>query len=40
MPALEPLEVHIDPVFAQKNEEELQAAAETALPEDVDNKDL
>ena len=40
MPALQPPEVHIDQVVAEKNEEELQAAAETALPEDVDNNDM
>lgn len=40
MPALEPPEVHMDPVLAQKYEQELQVAAQTALPEDVDDDDL
>lgn len=40
MPALEPPEVHMDPGLAEKYEEELKAAAQTALPDDVDDDDL
>ncbi len=37
MPALEPPEVTMDPGLAQKYEEELKAAALTALPDDEDD---
>ena len=37
MPALEPPEVHMDPGLAMKYEQELQAAAQTALPDDEDD---
>ena len=40
MPALEPPEVHMDPDLAQKYEDELQVAAHTSLPDDVDDNDL
>ena len=40
MPGLEPPEVHIDPELTEKYEEELQAAAQTPLPDDVDDDDL
>jgi GTP-binding nuclear protein Ran len=40
MPALEPPEVHMDPQLAEKYEEELKAAAQTALPDDGDDDDL
>ncbi len=39
-PALEPPEVHMDPELAQKYEQDLQAAAQTALPEDDGDDDL
>ena len=40
MPALEPPEVHMDPVLAQRYEQELKTAAQTALPDDGDDDDL
>ena len=40
MPALEPPEVQMDPNLAQKYEDELKVAAETALPEDDGDDDL
>lgn len=40
MPALEPPEVQMDPALAQKYEQELKVAAETALPDDADDDDL
>lgn len=40
MPALEPPEVHMDPGLAEKYEEELKQAAQTALPDDGDDEDL
>ena len=40
MPALEPPEVTMDPALAQKYEQELQVAAQTALPDDGEDDDL
>lgn len=40
MPALEPPEVHMDPVMAERYEAELKEAAQTALPDDNDDEDL
>ena len=40
MPALEPPEVSMDPTLAQKYEDELKVAAETALPDDAEDDDL
>ena len=40
MPALEPPEVHMDPVMAARYESELNEAAKTALPDDADDDDL
>ena len=40
MPALEPPEVHMDPEVAQRYEQELKIAAETALPDDGEDDDL
>lgn len=40
MPALEPPEVHMDPGLAEKYEQELKVAAETALPEEDADEDL
>lgn len=39
MPALQPPEVHVDPVLAEKYEKELEVIAEMTLPEGVDNDD-
>lgn len=39
-PALEPPEIAMDPTLAQKYEDELKKAAETALPDDQDDDDL
>lgn len=40
MPALEPPEVVMDAGLALKYEEELKAAAQTALPDDGEDDDL
>ena len=40
MPALQPAEVFMDPELVKQYEEVLEKAAQTPLPEDVDNKDL
>ncbi len=39
-PALEPPEVRMDPILAQQYEHDLQAAAQTALPDDDGDDDL
>ena len=39
-PALEPPEITMDPTMAEKYEQELKQAAETALPDDQDDDDL
>lgn len=40
MPALEPPEVQMDPSLAQKYEQELKIASQTALPDAEDDDDL
>lgn len=40
MPALEPPEVQMDPSLAQKYEQELKLASQTALPDAEDDDDL
>ena len=40
MPALEPPEIHMDPELAQKYEQELKVAAQTALPDDGEDDDI
>lgn len=40
MPALEPPEVQMDPSLAQRYEQEIKMAADTALPDEGEDDDL
>ena len=40
MPALQPPEVYMNPEFVKQYEKVLEVAAQTAFPEDVNDKDL